>query len=270
MSINKLAIGITFHFDETRFEYLSIMASKFHMLAIIVDVYILTNTHDRLQKNKIRDLVCQGKTINVEIHSPTYLGHPYLLSWCHMAVFKKIFLEDPSITHFMYLEDDICITPTNIEYWLQGRNELKGSGLIPSFLRYEHKKELPELYSTDSTKPSLFKDLPKININIDYCHINLPNPYQGMYLLDRELMFEHINGASACPEYSPWGIREKAAAGLTFANIPTGFTSRNALGYDLNTKTIDPKSLIHHTPNNYADNPNTPFGKIRLKDLIIF
>jgi hypothetical protein len=52
-----------------------------------------------------------------------------------------------------------------------------------------------------------------------------------MYLLDRELAKEHFYGASSNPDSGVWGIREKAAQGLTFTKVPKGFYSRNFLGF---------------------------------------
>ena len=112
--------------------------------------------------------------------------------------------------------------------------------------------------------------MPKIKISSNYYYLNLPEPYQGMYLLDRELMSEHLNGASSIPEYTPWGISEKAAAGLTFMNVPQACYSRNFVGYDLKNKRIDQNSLINHLPNNYANNSASPHGKIKVDELVIF
>jgi hypothetical protein len=62
------------------------------------------------------EAVKQDRKLAVEIHTPTYLGHPYLLAWSHLYTFRESFNTDESITHFMYLEDDILITEKNIEY----------------------------------------------------------------------------------------------------------------------------------------------------------
>jgi hypothetical protein len=38
----------------------------------------------------------------------------------------------------------------------------------------------------------------------------------------------------------------------------------------MSTKSIDPGALIHHLPNNYADAPETKFGKIPVEKIFIF
>lgn len=232
-------------------------------------MHIFTNENDADAILNIIKTVKQNRQLLVETHTPTYLGHPYLLTWSHFHTFRKLFESDQSITHFMYLEDDIFITPKNIEYWLKSRQDLKIAGLIPSFLRYEKKKDSAELYSTDALTNSNLDNIPTLKTTENYCYLNLQNPYQGMYLLDRDLMYEHLTSLSSIPGNSHWGIREQAAAGLTFINIPPGCNSRNFIGYDSKNSRIDPNSLIHHLPNNYADNSNTPFGKIKINELII-
>ena len=270
MTIKKLAIAVTFHYQESRIKYLEKISAEFHSLADEVLVYIFTNTDEEDKISNIRRCVKQNHELSVEIHTPTYLGHPKLLTWSHLFIFRIIFNTDSSITHFMYVEDDILVTRKNIEYWIKGRQELEAKKVIPSFLRYECKDESSKKYSTDCTMKYKFHYLPKFKISDEYYYLNLREPYQGVYLLDRELMTEHLNGSSSIPEYTPWGISEKAAAGLTFMNIPYGCYSRNFIGYDIKKKRVDPNSLIHHLPNNYAKNLNSPHGKVRTDELIIF
>jgi hypothetical protein len=269
MRIKKLAIAVTFHYVEDRMKYLERIAAHFHLLADEVLVHIFTNENNSDKTLNIMNIVKQGRELAVEIHTPTYLGHPYLLTWSHLSTFRESFNADKSITHFMYVEDDILITEKNIEYWLKSREELRNHKIIPSFLRYEKNEDSAELYSSDVTTSSNFAKLPKLKKSDNYYYLNLPQPYQGMYLLDRELMYEHLTGPSSIPEKTPWNIREKAAAGLTFVKVRKGCYSRNFVGYDFENKCIDPDSLIHHLPNNYVNQPGTPLGKTKVNEMVI-
>jgi len=98
--------------------------------------------------------------------------------------------------------------------------------------------------------------------------MNLDNAYQACYLMDRELMEEHLHGESSNPDFGRWDIRAKAAAGLTFFCVPKGFLSRNVVGVIMPTMQIDGDALIHHTANNYANNEDAPNGKILISELI--
>lgn len=50
--------------------------------------------------------------------------------------------------------------------------------------------------------------------------------------------------------------------GLSFENIPAGFTSRYVLLIDEKSGLPVDQALVFHTANNYAPNPLTAFGKI--------
>ena len=82
-----------------------------------------------------------------------------------------------------------------------------------------------------------------------------------MYLLDKQLALEFLFSDASSPDTGIWGIREKAAQGLTYWNVPASAHSRIIVGLSQEMQ-IHPHSQIHHLPNNYADNPNSPFGKI--------
>jgi hypothetical protein len=48
-----------------------------------------------------------------EVIIPEYLGHPYLLTWSHLKVFRQNY-PDKNYTYFLYIEDDMCITQENV------------------------------------------------------------------------------------------------------------------------------------------------------------
>jgi len=264
----KLSVAITFHFSEERLLCLTRVASQFHLLADEISVWIVTNTTNKVQHEQIRSAT--SDKIDVQIAVPELLGHPYLLTWSHLEVFRRVFNGDRKVSHFMYIEDDIFVSARNISYWLRGREGLRSRGLIPSFLRVEYIPLHENPYSTDVTKRRRFRGLPRAVISDTYCYVNFPEPYQGMYMLDRELAEEHFFGKSSSPDFGRWGIRERAAQGLTFKNVPPGCFSRNFVGYRLKDRRIDPDALIHHIPNNYALDSRTKFGKILVNDLIIY
>jgi hypothetical protein len=263
---SKLLICVTFYFVSERLAYLRKIASTFANLADIVEVFIITNSIDK--KTHILQSLADYD-LNVKIVSPFLLGHPFLLTWCHFDIFRRVFHSDTTVTHFLYLEDDIYVTPENINYWIEGRKRLAPLGVIPSFLRYEIDNVTGELFSTDVTTIVNPIEVPIVHFQqLDYAYLNLPQPYQGMYLLDRELMEEHLTTNSCNPDFGIWGIREKAAQGITFFNVPKGFTSRNLIGYNVLSQEIDPRCLVYHLANNYVTNPNVPFAKISISNLI--
>ena len=261
--IKHIAVCITFHYDENRFIYLNKVVSNYIKIPSRVDIYIITNRRDSTSKQLIvKSLPELPGHVNVTFITPEWLGHPYLLTWVHREVFNEI-IKNPEISHFLYTEDDLNITIENLSYWLHYRPKLRKYGLIPSFFRVEKHPEIGWC-STDCLAPIYIPRQPQINLTDDYQFICLPNPYQGMYFLDRELIREFANSRAMSPDFGQWFIREKASAGLTFVNVPKGFTSRNVVPFCPSQKTIPQDCWIHHLPNNYANDPVSKFGKLPL------
>lgn len=262
----KLAIAVTFFYVESRLTYLRRISRHFSSLADIVEIYLVTNARDAERKRKISDIF-SNYDLTCRIVVPHLLGHPYLLTWTHLEVFRQIF-NDTSISHFMYVEDDTLVRAENVNYWMEGREVLRNSGFYPSFFRYELRNDEGPAYSSDCTGPADGRALPYVAQSSDYCFVNLPWPYQGMYLMDREMMLEHLSGESSSPDFGRWLIREKAAQGLTFKNVPEGFWSRNLVGYRLDKGRLDEFCLVHHTPNSYVEKEGTALGKTLISKII--
>jgi hypothetical protein len=72
----------------------------------------------------------------------------------------------------------------------------------------------------------------------------------------------HLNSKSSHPDNGDWGIREKATRGLSLHAVPRKFFSRNLVGINPKSKSIDPRALIKHLPNNYLEQANSPHAKI--------
>ena len=253
----KLAICVTFHYVEDRLRYLDMISDHFATLGEDVSVMIVTNSDeaDTLARTLARTRqVLEGKGFDFDFLVPTGLGHPFLLTWSHLVDFREK-IKDPSFTHFLYLEDDILVTRRNMEYWMQAREELRRRNFIPSFLRVERKDGCRDWYSTDCKQSFDVLEMPRYRTetNPDRIYVSVPTPYQGMYLMDRELMLEHLSSRSCVPEGGGWGIREKAARGLTFERVRKGYYSRNLLPFSLAAGKVDDACFIHHTPNNYAN-----------------
>lgn len=264
-----ICASITFHFSEDRISFLNETVRRVLSLNDRITLAIFTNIIDHECLSKIKAL--QSGQKHIEVITPSLLGHPYLLTWSHLDWFRNKFNTDNTITHFLYLEDDIAISKENIEYWLEGRSLLAHTNFYPSFLRYEYKADsLTKRYSSDVTKVNCFFFLPKTSISENYTFVNVSEPYQGLYFLDRILAEEHFFGPSSNPDFGDWFIREKAAQALTFKSVPKGFTSRNLIGVRTDLKQMDPRCLVHHMPNNYADNVLSTFGKINIEDVISF
>ena len=266
-----LLAAVTFHFRRDRVALLAEVAKPLSLIANRFILVVVTNTLNKDDTQYMHETLSAAGAVP-QFMVPTGLGHPYLLTWSHIPLFKKFLSSSEPISHFLYLEDDIVLEPKNIEYWIEGREFLRPHGLIPSFLRVERKDLSAPWVVTDHSRGYRIDDLPFVPQKPGFRFVNLPKPYQGMYLLDRELMTEYFKGPAYNPDFKVplGGIREAAAQGITFTNVPLGFTSRNLLLCNLDQATVYPDALIHHASNTYAQTPS-PGGKglLQLADLLI-
>lgn len=256
-----LAICVTFFYKPERLCYLSTIISSYIGIATRTDIYIVTNITDT---QRIAEALphCHDQ-MSIKFVTPSGIGHPYLLTWAHREIFQKVFTSSAA-SHFLYTEDDLLFSRSNVMYWLRHRDSLQKHGLIPSFFRVEmHQKN--GWVSTDCTSPHSLYCHPKLTLKDGTLFACMQNPYQGMYFLDRQLMEEFAASSAMSPDFGKWPIREKAAQGLTFVNVPKGYTSRNLVLVNLYTKTIPQEAWIHHLPNNYANDQNTSFGKLSMQ-----
>lgn len=266
MRIKNLCVVITFHYDPIRLQYLEKVTLNLDSLADQVQLFIVTNQHESEYLELIRK---STRVKQFQIISSGPLSHRYYLTWQHLEIFRDNFLNNLDISHFLYLESDIQIKENNVCYWLKAREDLKKYGLIPSFLLYEVSDKKLDRRSNSVVKPMIMKNIPKIKISESYYYLNMSNPYQAMYLLDRELAQEHLFDNPLENRETIWGIRETAASGLTFVNVPDGFSSRVVVGFDNDSFIIDSDALIHHLPNNYVTRRLTEYGKIKIQDLVV-
>jgi len=282
----KLFTCITFHFRADKLAYLQHVLSWQPRLAPSVQVALITNTVVEDELAAIAAVLpppTDAFQCQIFNHGPQPLPSPWLLTWLHKPLMLKKYQDDPGTTHFMYLEDDHEITPTNIAYWLEGREQLRPFGLYPSFLQVEWSASQQEW-----TSVALFNDeqvsiarSPRLTTHDERAHyINLSKVYQGMFLYDRELMGEHIAAVSFdysryVPDLearfaSSWGggIAEAATDGLTFVNVPAGCHSRNFVPYFPKYRLLDPRCFVHHLPDKYANTPDSPFGHLPVRQIL--
>ena len=270
----KLAVCICFYYKESKFKYLKEVCNNLMQLASEVDVTIITNENSK-DKLKILKENIDPIIKNFNIYNAQEFQDPYLLPWVHYTVMRKKIL-DKSFTHFMYTEDDILTSKENIIYWIKGRKALEKFKLIPSFLRTEENALDKNLYSTDMMKRMKFEKMPKVfsdSENISF--VNILNPYNAIYFLDRELMLEHLNGSSSNPDFGffnqeirdTFPIRERAALGLMYYNVPEGFLNRHVIPVSAKNKTVYNYCFVKHLPNNYVNDFSKQIAKIKVDEV---
>lgn len=279
----RMMVAIAFHFNAARLPYLAQVLQGLDSFPCPVQVSVLTNTGE-LDEIRLLQQTCGGhRLFDPQIARVNHIPHPFMLPWAHKAVLKEAYERDPSLTHFVYLEDDMALTPANMAYWVEARQLLAGTPFYPSLLRVERHDQSGHWVSTDLLAPAEIDKCPQYSVQ-GYDFINLPNPYQGLTIYDRALMAEHIQSPSF--DYAQYGnqarleaiqrgeggyfdTRERATHGQTYVGVPRGYFSRNLLGFSKRFGETDIRAWIHHLPNNYVNNPETNIGKVPVKGMLV-
>jgi len=243
----KLYVNICFHYVEERLQYLDKVINSIQKIPT-KETLIIVNSNERFE--------CEGV-----VYVAHGLKDPYHLTWEHKKYMVEFLKTD--YTHYVYLEDDMEITKQTMDYWIETRQLFKenNANFLPAIHRIEYDNDgVP--YSLDCTKKINFINLQKVMIG-DQAFASLPEPYQGMFIMDRELVQEHMNTQSYyIGQNRGYGIRESANLGNMYENVPDGFSHRALVPLEKFER-----CWVHHNSNNYQANLNTPHAKIKVEEL---
>jgi hypothetical protein len=251
----RLLVHIAFHYVEARQPYLrrvleAISTYPFAKIDVVVD----TNSDETgtlLQAIPTRP----GMTLRMCVHDT--LAHPYDLTWSHREAIHSR-LDD--YDYFMYLEDDICVSAAALEAWCEDSIALAPLGYLRGFVRVETNSQ-GEQVCTDYLKRATGRDVLML---AGRRYLRPHNPYQGFWIYSRLQMDTFV--ASNCwhtGNYHKWEVRERASAGMIWLDA-----KKHTIVVPLDHDTIAEEAIVLHLPNNYANDPATPFGKIRPNDVL--
>jgi hypothetical protein len=272
----RILCAITFHFDSAHFDFLAEVLRSLSTFAVAaMDMVVVTNTLREQDLARLRALCVDmpsGKSCSIRSYGE--LDHSYYLTWCHKEIISNEFVEGNQnrYSHFIYLEDDILLNFANFCYFMEFREILRPFGLLPAFLRTEYSANLGALVASDAFWPVYVPVQSHICLN-DTVVVNMPNPYNPCFILDLELAEEYVRSRSFDREASQavcrWGVRERAALGLCLENVPSPFQTRYLVPVTRRTGKLPEFARISHLPNNYANDPRSPLGKVRVDDLFV-
>jgi hypothetical protein len=170
------------------------------------------------------------------------------------------FLES-EYTHFAYLEGNIEVQKKTFDYWVRTREMFKRNNLnfIPAVHRVQ--KNGDNVYSLDATHYQRHR--PTIEVE-GQKFVSLSEPYQGMFIMDKELVEEHIKSDYfTFGQKGSWGIRESANLGNLFVDIPAGYGHRCMLPLNKFSDT-----WVTHFGTDYHGDPKSPHAKIKIQELL--
>jgi len=238
----KLWVNVCFYYVEERLEQ---FRKVIKTLSDIPNIKLIINSN-----------VNFDSTLPIQV---TELGDPYWHTWEHKKYMPE-FLES-DYTHFVYLEGNIQVEKKTFLYWNQTRSLFLKNNLnfIPAVHRVQRDTE-GQVYSLDCTH--LQRHRPTITVE-EQKFISLSEPYQGMFIMDKELVKEHIESDYyKFGQKGSWGIRESANLGNMFVNIPPGYGHRYMLPLNNFSNT-----WVTHFGTDYHGDKNSPHAKIKIQDL---
>lgn len=197
--------------------------------------------------------------------------HGFYLTWGHVPILRAA-ARGGRFSHLAYLEDDMRLTDAHLRYWSRYRRPLAAHGLLPGLVRFEEREG--ERYLVDALYP-LDPALRRRVVEVDgapVAFVNLANPYQALYILDPALAATHFRFSRGRTPLrsraSEWAVRERAASGPIFDDVPEGLVSRNVVPVHMEggRQRLDPDCLIEHMAPTHSSSAS-PFGNVRVDEL---
>ena len=239
----KLYVVVAFYYVEERLENFKKLIKN---LSDIPNTKIIINSNVNFDDN-----------LPIDVCNPKDLKH---IPWEHKKYMVDFLSSD--YDHFAYLEGNIFVNKKTFDYWLKTNQLFKRNNLnfIPAIHRIQ-KDDEGNVYSLDATHTN--RNRPTIEVE-GKKFISLSEPYQGMFIMDKEMVNEHINSKYFTIGQKGWyGIMESANLGNMFINIPSGYQHRLML--PLNNLS---DCCVEHFGTEYHKDPNSPHGKIKIENLV--
>lgn len=204
------------------------------------DIYIHTNENVKphyLKKNT------NGK-LQVIVHDFTN-ANPLYLTWSCRSWLKE---QKDNYDIFIYIEDDMLITVSALNYWLQHKDDLIKHRFNLGFLRIETDIDGNE-YMVDIIRKLDTNNTVVIN-GKNYV-INNVNTYAASWIYDKTefdtfLNSPYYNGNGNIPNYDI-----QAASAIGFHGSGMGRYKNTIIPFDYETKQLHPDCKIYHIDNVY-------------------
>lgn len=184
---------------------------------------------------------------------------PWNLVWENRATLRKLHdTELPEKTLILILENDVLFSAENLVYWLDERENLRKSGLLPGFIRVEYSDLRNawlciDIHDRKSLNTPDFINRHEISRSR---YVQISNLYNGLIILDKELLGEFVKSIAFDKKLSKnmiwWDMGARASSGLQFVNTPQGFSDRYLIALEKPVSEIHAGAMVHHLPNLYS------------------
>jgi hypothetical protein len=177
---------------------------------------------------------------------------PWMLVWAHKQYMRE-FLES-DYTHFLHIESNLFFKQSHLDYWLRTRDLFQRNNLnfLPALNRIQYTGaglaySLDSAWGRGSNRPVVEVEGKRF--------ISIEASYQGMFIMNRRDVEEHINSKFFTFGQHNHGVRESSNQGNAYLNVPNGYQHRMMTPVE-NFE----ESWIHHIADNYANYCPNPAG----------
>jgi len=256
----KITKHISFYYSPSRICFLNSIIDETNNYKYTTDIFIHTNNSEFCVE-------CLTKYSNGSIHVVHHDltdEHPHLLTWkCRDLLYKQ--KSDYDI--FMYIEDDILVPRTAIDYWLRYNESLIQMNYNLGFVRIEVNDEGVE-FITD-IQDELYSKV--IEISGEEYVLNDVNPYCAFWIYNKK----EFNIFTNSKYYDISNIKVGGCYGMRYAKEASAF-GLHSLETPWYSGTVipfvemglDPQCKIYHMANNYVSNSGTNFAKTKFTEAV--
>jgi hypothetical protein len=238
----RLLVRIAFHLKPVRLKYLAEVIAQLRRLPFS-DIVVAIDTNSPETRALLRAANCDADIVSVHDN----LSHPFLLTWAHREPMRRAVSE---FDFFMYVEDDILVTPDAVRLWHERLPALSKDGYLPGFLRVEQNRA-GALVSSDFCRRARDTEI----VHVDgRTYLLAPFPYQAFWLYDKPTMEAFVASEAfdhGHPPYARNRVRESAAIGYAFERVGDSYRSRHLLPLTASLQ-VDPRCFVFHMPSNYG------------------
>lgn len=247
--MKDLLVCVPHHHQPDRLPYLLRVLETFAEYELACDVIVDTN---------VAGLAVKGDNVSTVHHAS--MAHPFHLTWFHRQHIRS---EIENYRWYAYIEDDLLLPFTHFERYRENF-EMVWPNAVPAFLRIEAMNGVN--FAVDVTvKQSC---VPVVIQDRTFC--TLAQPYHAAWILPQKALRESLRQDFVRLSDS----RETAAS---FPSWELGKTPlvQIELSTPLDPEVSKPRYQIHpecwafHVPNNYSREPESPHGKIPVKEIFV-
>lgn len=259
----KITKHIAFFYREDRLNYLSQMIQAANTYPFYTDIYIHTNV--------IFDVDSLATPTNGKVF---LVGHdttkkdPMRLPWYVRPMME---VQQDSYDIFIYVEDDILIPRSAIDYWLKYKDLCIRNGCNLGFFRMETDSEGTEYVSDLHNEQCISQQLDKIcTLEDTHFVINDINPYVAFWIYDQQEFKRFLKSPA-------WDVstllqwydeRAAAAIGMHFIRNPNFRLYAHTILPLTPMFRVNPDCRVYHIPSNYVDAPYCFFATLRLEEAL--